>query len=76
MAGIQAASARIVGTYAGPGIECPLLKTVDGKTIALVGLPHALRKAGQRLVLDGAHLTNSQCQHGDGTFRVDRVVSP
>jgi hypothetical protein len=76
MAGAQAASARIVGAYVGPGVVCPLLKTVDGRTIALVGLPHALRKPGQRLVLDGAHLTNSQCQQGDGTFRVDRVVSP
>ncbi|WP_349371478.1 DUF5818 domain-containing protein [Salinarimonas sp.] len=60
------------GTLVPGGVECPLLRTDDGRVYALQGVRPADLPDGELLTVRGRPLMFSTCQQGQG-FLVEQI---
>ena len=63
------------GQVVSGGVTCALIKTDQGETLPLAGIPHNRFPIGTALALEGERVTRSICQQGEVAFKVIKVLS-
>lgn len=63
------------GQVVSGGVTCALIKTDQGETLPLAGIPHNRFPIGTQLELEGERVTRSICQQGEVAFKVSKVLS-
>lgn len=72
--GFSAAGAPMtVNGWLVQGVECPMLRTADGRNFALAGAPQGL-DYGAYVEVSGARRRISSCQAGEGTIEVQALA--